>query len=71
MCVCVDGEAMMRCLKKFSLLLSIYMQVHSKKMTRIGIRGTIFRGGGGGGKARCGVIDLVSENIIIYILGIN
>lgn len=26
MCVCVDGEAMMRCFKKkFSLLLSIYM----------------------------------------------
>lgn len=30
MCVCVDGEAMMRCFKKkFSLLLSIYMQVHT------------------------------------------
>lgn len=70
MCVCVDGEAMMRCLKKFSLLLSIYMQVHTFQKNDQDRDSRDNFPGGGGGKARCGVIDLVSENIIIYNLGI-
>lgn len=62
--------------KKFSLLLSIYMYnvcTYIPKNDKDGNpRDNYPEGGGGwGGKARCGVIDHVSENIIISILGIK